>query len=101
MEHYKVQLMVNKNPVELNPFVEEFLARISFGIVTSLKGVDYVHGVQIYDRNGDIQIKVNEQDVTITEFPVKIIGSTLRGLISSLKGVGVVESIDVNVMVVG
>jgi len=33
-------LWVNKVPVELNPFVEEFLARIVAGAVSSLKGAE-------------------------------------------------------------
>jgi hypothetical protein len=99
MEHYKVQLMINKSLVELNPFVEEFLSKISVGIVTSLKGVDYLREVQISDRDGDVLITVNQQDVAITPFPVKIISSTLRGLVSSLKGVNDVKNVDVNVEV--
>lgn len=100
MEQYKAELMINKSRVELNPFVEEYLARISAGIVTSLKGIDYVRNVQIYDRHGDIQIKVNGDDVAIKPFPVKIIGNTLRGLVSALKGVNEVDNLDVVVEVV-
>jgi len=100
MEQHKAKLMINKSHVELNPFVEEYLARISVGIVTSLKGIEYVRSVQISDRHGDIQIKVNGDDVAIKPFPIKIIGSTLRGLVSELKGVNEVDNLDVVVEIV-
>lgn len=96
-EKYKTQLQVNKKPVELNPFVEEFLARISVGVVTSLKGVDYIRTIRIHHEHGDISIEVNGEEVPVTPFPVMIIANTLRGLVSTLKGVDNIQSLDINV----
>ncbi len=98
-ESYKSQLLVNKKPVDLNPFVEEFLARISVGVVTSLKGVDYLRTIKIHHEHDDITIAVNGEDVSLTPFPVMIIANTLRGLASTLKGVDSIKSLDVSVEV--
>jgi hypothetical protein len=98
-ESYKAQLQVNRKPVELNPFVEEFLARISVGVVTSLKGVDYLRTIKIHHEHDDITIAVNGEDVSLTPFPVMIIANTLRGLASTLKGVDSIKSLDVSVEV--
>ena len=96
-ENYKAKLEVNEKPVELNPFVEEFLARISVGIVTSLKGVDYIRTIKIHHEHDDVTIEINGDTVAITPFPVMIIANTLRGLVSALKGVDNIKSLNVSV----
>ena len=96
-ETYTAKLQVNKKPVELNPFVEEFLARVSIGVVTSLKGIDYIRSVIIHHEHNDITITVNGDEVPLTPFPVMIIANTLQGLASTLKGVDNIKSLDVSV----
>lgn len=96
-QNYKAQLQVNKKPVELNPFVEEFLARISIGVVTSLKGIDYIRTIKIHHEHGDVGITVNGEEVSLTPFPVMIIANTLSGLASTLKGVDNIKSLDISV----
>ena len=96
-ESYKAKLFVNKKPVELNPFVEEYLARISVGTVTSLKGIDYIRNVEIHHEFDDVTVAVNGENVSLTPFPVKIIASTLCGLASALKGVDDIKSLHVTV----
>ena len=95
-EDYKAKLLVNKKPVELNPFVEEYLARISVGIVTSLKGIDYVRSIEIHHEHDDVTVAVNGAEVSLTPFPVKIIANTLRGLVSTLKGIDDIKSLHVS-----
>ena len=96
-ESYKTKLQVNKKPIDLNPFVEEFLTRISIGAVTSLKGIDYIKSVKIHHEHDDITITVNGDDISLTPFPVMIIANTLLGLASTLKGVDDIQSLDVSV----
>ncbi len=99
MEKYEAHLKVNNNQLELNPFVEQYLSKVSHGIITSLKGIEYVRDIQITDKNGDIFILVNGEEVSITPFPIKIISSTLRGLVSALKDVNQVGNLDVIVKI--
>ena len=96
-EVYRAKLQVNKKNVELNPFVEEFLARVSIGAVTSLKGVDYIKTVKIHHEHDDVTVNVNGDEIPVTPFPVMIIANTLRGLASTLKGVDDIKSLDVSV----
>lgn len=98
-ERYKATLQVNEKPVELNPFVEEFLARISVGVVTSLKGVDYIRTINIHYEHDDISIEVNGDGLSVTPFPVMIIANTLRGLVSTLKGVDTINELDISVKI--
>jgi hypothetical protein len=98
-ESYHSNLLVNKKAIELNPFVEEFLARISVGAVASLKGVDYIRSVEIHHEHDDVSIRVNGEEVPLAPFPVMIIANTLRGLVSKLKGVSDIKSLDVSVKV--
>lgn len=96
-ESYKTKLQVNKNHVELNPFVEEFLTRISIGAVTALKGVDYIKSVKIYHEHNDVNITVNGDEIPLTPFAMAIIANTILGLASALKGVDDIKSLDVSV----
>jgi len=96
-EILKMKLFVNKESVELNPFVMEYLARISIGIVSSLKGVDYIRTIEIHDEHNDVKIKVNGEEVSLTPFPVKVISSTLHGVVSTLKGIGDIVSLHIDV----
>jgi hypothetical protein len=96
-ENYSAKLLVNKKPVELNPFVEEFLARVSVGSVTSLKGVDSVKIMGLSLEQDDINIVVNGDKVDLISFPAMIIMSTLRGLVSTLKGGDNIKSLDIKV----
>lgn len=98
-DKYKTKLLVNKKSVELNPFIEEYLARISVGIVTSLKGIDYVRSIEIHHEHDDVSVEVNGEPVSLTPFPVKIIANTLLGLVSALKGIDELKSLHVSVEV--
>ena len=98
-ENLKAKLLVNKESVELNPFVMEYLARISIGIVSSLKGIDYIRTIEIHDEHNNVTINVNGEEVPITPFPVKVISSTLHGVVSKLKGIGDILSLHIDVEV--
>ena len=96
-EGYKAGLQVNKKHIKLNPFVEKFLARVSIGAVTSLKGVDYIRSIEIHNEREDVTVSVNGEDIPLTPIPVLIIANTLRGLVSTLKGVNDIKSLDVSI----
>lgn len=96
-EGYKAKLIANGKPVELNPFVEEYLARISVGIVSSLKGIDYIRSIEIHHERDDVIIEVNGEQVSLTPFPVKIVANTLHGLVSTLKGIDDIQNLHVSV----
>ena len=98
-ESFKAKLWVNKNPVDMNPFVEEFLARTSVGAVASLRGAEDIRSLEIHQDKGNVRIEVNGKEIPLTPFPNDIISSTLVGLASSLKGVGGIDSIDISVEV--
>jgi hypothetical protein len=94
---FKASLWVNSLPVELNPFVGEFLARTVTGAVSSLKGAEDIQSLELYLEHGEISIIVNGGELTLTPFPKDIIASTVTGLVSSLKGIDKVESLRVDV----
>jgi hypothetical protein len=96
---YKARLWVNDKPIELNPFVEEFVAHVSIGAVLSLKGVDAIHSVEICQKQADIEIKVDGNPIPLIAFPVKIIANTLDGLVSTLKGVDKINTLLITVQV--
>ena len=98
-ENFSATLKVNGISVEINPFVEEFLARTTVGAVSSLKGVEDIMSLQVQQKKGNIEITANGKDIPLTPFPNDIISNTLVGIVSSLRGVDDIESIDISVEV--
>jgi len=96
-EDFKAELMVNNEPIELNPFTEQFLARTVLGAVSSLRGAEDVHKLEMHLERGDVEIFVNGSQLPVTPFPRDIITNTVTGLVSTLKGVGEIESVHVEV----
>ena len=95
----KAKLRVNKISVDMNPFVEEFVARTVVGMVTALRGAENMQSVEIHQEKGDVKITVNGNEIPLTPFPNDIICSTLTGLVSSLKEVEDIDSLDISVEV--
>ena len=84
---FKAKLRVNKITVELNAFVEDFLAHTVAGMASSLRGVDKIQNLDIRQEKGEVKIKVNGEEIPLTPFPNDIICNTLTAVISSLKDV--------------
>ena len=96
-ESLGAELKVNGISVEINAFVEEFLARAIVGAVSSLRGVEDIKSLQVHQKKGNVEITVNGKDVSLTPFPNDIISNTLVGIVSSLRGIDDIESIDISV----
>jgi hypothetical protein len=96
-KNLKAELEVNNVSVEINPFVEESLARTVVGAVSSLKGAENIRELELYLERGDLKIVVNGDELPLTPFPADIITNTITGLVSSLEGVSTIDSLKVSV----
>lgn len=96
-ENFRVELVINKESIELNPFIEEFLARTVVGAVSSLRGAENIRDMELYLEQGDVKLFVNGNELSLTPFPKDIITNTITGLVSSLKGVDKIDSLKINV----
>lgn len=94
-EIVKAELWVNKMPVDLNAFTEEFLARTVLGAVSTLRGADNIKNLELLLDKGELSIIVNNNDIPLTPFPTEIITAMVVGLVSSLKGVDKIDSLKV------
>ena len=94
---YRAELWVNKKPIPMNRFVEEFLSHTTVGAVTSLRGAENIRKLEIHQKKGNVEITVNGSQIPLTPFPNDIISNTLSGLVSSLRDVGDIESMDISV----
>ena len=99
-EVFETKLWVNNKDIELNPFVEQFLAGTVTGGVRTLKGVDVVRTVELKMLKKAVSIAVNGKALELTQFPNDIISSTVAGVVSSLKGVDRVNSLQIDIKVV-
>jgi hypothetical protein len=96
---YRAKLWVNKRPIEVNRFVEEFLSHTMVGAVTSLRGTENIRRLEIHQKKGNVEITVNGSEIPLTPFPNDIISNTLTGMVSSLRDVDNIDSIDISVEV--
>jgi hypothetical protein len=92
---YKAKMTVNTKTIEMNPFVESYVAHMSVGIVGSLKGVDYLSKIEIKQDGQEIKVIVNGDEIPLTPFPNDLIAGTLKGLLSSLKGVDEIKTLKI------
>jgi hypothetical protein len=99
-ESFKAKLWVNNISIDLNPFVEEFLARTVAGAVHSLKGAEEMHNLELSLEQGHVKAIVNGSELPITPFPNDIITNTVTGLVSTLKDVGEIKSLKINIKVI-
>lgn len=93
----KAKLSVNHEPVEINRFVEDLLARVAVAIASALKGTEDMRQLDISLTEDDVRVTVNDREVPLNPFTVEVIGNTLRGLVSSLKGVGDTTEVSISV----
>jgi len=96
-ENLRAELVINKESIELNPFVEEFLARTVVGAVSSLREAENIRDMELYLERGDVKLSVSGNELSLTSFPKDIITNTITGLVSSLKGVGKIDSLKITV----
>jgi len=96
-EDFKAELAVNNEPIELNPFTEQFLARTVIGGVSSLRGAESVRDLELRLERGDVTLVVNGDELPVTPFPGEVITNTVTGLVSTLKGVGKMESVRISI----
>lgn len=94
-ERLESTLWINSEYVEINAFVEEFLARIVVAAASTLKGTGDVRNLELSLERGDVSLIVNGEEISLTPFPNDIIAKTLIGLVSTLKGVNRVGSLKV------
>jgi len=93
----EAKLWVNNASVDMNPFVEDFLARTVTGAVCSLKGTEDIQSLELNLEQGNIRITVNTNELPLTPFPNDIIANTITGLVSSLKGVDRIENVRIDI----
>ena len=96
-EIFEATLQINNESVELNPFIENFLARTVIGAVSSLKGTEDVQSLECKLTQGDLELIVNGSELPLTPFPKDIITNTIIGLVSSLKGVDKIDSLEISI----
>lgn len=99
MGRLRARLEVNGIFIEMNPFVEGFVARIALGVVASLSGTGDPRIVELRQEKGNVEISVNGTDVPLTPFPNDIICNTLTGLVASLKEVNDIGGMNISVEV--
>jgi hypothetical protein len=95
----EAELWVNNASVELNPFVEEVLARTVAAAVSCLKGAEGIQNLELHLQGGDVRVVVNGSELPLTPFPNDIIANVVTAMVSSLKGIDEIENLRITVKV--
>jgi hypothetical protein len=90
-------LEVNDARIELNPFAGQFLTQTVLGAVSSLKGGEDIHDLELLLEAGNVKLVVNGNELPLTPFPEEIITNTITGLVSSLKGVSKIDILKISI----
>ncbi|MFC1998730.1 hypothetical protein ACFLVR_03695 [Chloroflexota bacterium] len=94
-KRYETKLSVNNNDIDLTPFPAEFLANVVIAVATSLKDVDVIKTLELYEDDGNTKLVVNETRITLTTFLNNYITNTINGLISTLRGVDTIKTVKI------
>ena len=96
-KQYETKLSVNNNDIELTPFPKEFLTNVIVAAATSLKNVDNIHTLELYEDDGNIKLVVNGTHITLTSFSNDYITNTVNGLLSTLRGVDTIKAVRIEI----
>ncbi len=93
----KIRLSINKTPLELDYFVQNFLDHTVTGMVSSLEGVMEIRELDISLENGQTTLLLNGVSLPINDFVNDLFRNTLLGLISTLKGVSEIRQLTLGI----
>jgi len=96
-KNYATKLLVNGEEIDLTQFPEEFLTNVVIAAVSSLKDVDDIKTLQLYEDEGNTKIVVNGEKVTLTTFPNDYVTNTVNGLLSTLRGVDTIKTVKIDI----
>ncbi|MDD5126810.1 MAG: hypothetical protein PHR43_01740 [Dehalococcoidales bacterium] len=92
----QVNLIVNGDAVEMNPFVRTFVEQVVNGAVGALRGTGQIDNLDLSMTNGQqVNLTLNNAQVPLSPFAGKIIYSTIVGMVSSLKDTCGIESLKI------
>lgn len=101
VKNYDIKLLVNDEEIGLTPFPAEFLTNVVIAAVSSLKDVDVIETLELYEDDGNTKIVVNNERITITTFPNDYVTNTINGLLSTLRGVDNIKTAKIDIKAVG
>jgi len=71
-ENFRAELKVNGMAVEINAFVEEFLARAVVGAVSSLRGVEDIKSCKCSRKNAILKSQSTAKIFHLLRFPMTL-----------------------------
>ena len=92
----QVSLKVNRQPIDMIPFVEDYVAQVADGIVQSLRGAAPTAELELLVTADAVSVRQNGGVLEVNEFVSQIIRSTLLGMVGPLKGVSDPQEIQIN-----
>lgn len=94
----QVNLKVNGQPIDMIPFVEDYVAQVADGIVQSLRGAAPTDKLALQVSEAAVSVNQNGGELEVNEFVSKIIRSTVLGMVTPLKGVSDPQEILIEVV---
>jgi hypothetical protein len=82
----KVQAFVGERQIDLNVFVETYIANIFSGIANSLRGVKFPRRLEFSVEKGMVAITADGDPIELNGFAAEIVNDTVNATLKHLKG---------------
>ena len=89
----EVSLSVNHKPIEMIPFVEDYVANVAEAVVQSLRGAAATEELLLLVENGAVTVHQNGGELPVNEFVTAIIQNTVLDTLATGKGSQGVEAL--------
>jgi len=91
----KVELSVNYVPVNIEDFVQQFIASVITGILGALKGYREEKDIRLSIDDDVVDITLDSDVIQLNPFVNTFVRNTVIGMVSSLKDVGQIERLEI------
>ncbi len=89
----KAQAFVGDKEIDLNAFVEMYVANVFSGVANSLRGVKIPRRLEFSVQKGSVAIKADGVPIELDGFAAQIVSDTIHATLKHLKGLSSEDSI--------
>jgi hypothetical protein len=92
-----VVLSVNYIPINIEDFVQQFIASVINGIMSALKDYREAHDIKLTIDGDLVDITADNNVIQLNPFVTTFVKNTVIGMISSLKDVGQIDRLEIKI----
>jgi hypothetical protein len=90
-----ISLLINENPIDPHPFVEEFIKQTISGMLAALKGMGMINDLELTVEGDSVKINLNGALVKLNAMTSKMIKTTIIALVSTVNDVDEIKKLSI------